>query len=77
MTKTITLSQKIPDDPFYSFWTYKEMYLVNKATDEVLTQTDEGLQLLPKVTTQPDPTQQWILDYNSENFPKYVLVTEL
>ena len=42
------------------------MYLMNKATGEVLTQTDEGLQILPKIIDSKDPSQQWIFDFNGE-----------
>ena len=67
MTKTVTLSKRIPDDPNYSFWTYEDMYLLNKATGEVLTQTDEGLEIQPKISdSTPDPSQQWTFDFNGE-----------
>ena len=66
MTKTVTLSKRIPDDPNYSSWTYEDMYLVNKATGEVLTQTDEGLEIQPKITDSADPSQQWTFDLNGE-----------
>ena len=66
MTKAVTLSKRIPDDPNYSSWTYEDMYLVNKATGEVLTQTDEGLEIQPKITDSADPSQQWTLDFNGE-----------
>ena len=66
VTKDVTLSKRIPDDPNFSFWTYEEMYLTNKATGEVLTQTDSGLKILPKETASNEPSQQWIIDINSK-----------
>ena len=66
VTKDVTLSNRIPDDPNFSFWTYEDMYLTNKATGEVLTQTDSGLKILPKETASNEPSQQWIIDINSK-----------
>ena len=41
------------------------MHLINQATGEVLTRTNDGLQLKPRISDDGDPSQQWILDYNS------------
>ena len=41
------------------------MHLINQATGETLTRTDDGLQLKPRISDDGDPSQQWILDYNS------------
>ena len=69
VTKFVTLS-KVPDVPNFSFWTYGEMYLMNKATGRVLTQTPEGLQILPKIGSK-DASQQWTLDFNGVIFSQY------
>ena len=69
VTKFVTLS-KVPDVPNFSFWTYEDMCLVNKATGEVLTQTPEGLQILPKIGSK-DASQQWTLDFNGVIFSQY------
>ena len=66
VTKDVTLSNRIPDDPNFYFWTYEDMYLTNKATGEVLTQTERGLKILPKETASKEPSQQWIIDINSK-----------
>ena len=67
MTKFVTLSKRIPDDPNFSFWTYEDGYITNKATAEVLTQTDKGLRIMPKITVSKDASQQWTLDFNGED----------
>lgn len=66
--KDVTLSKTITADPNFSFWTYDDMYLINKATGKVLTQTPEGLQILSKVTGSKDSSQQWTLDFNGVIF---------
>ena len=60
------MSKKIPADPNFSFWTYEDMYLTNKAEGEVLTLTDGRLQILPKETASKEPSQQWSFDINSK-----------
>ena len=66
VTKDITLSKNISADPNFSFWTYEDLYLTNKAKGEVLTQTDGGIQIMPKETASKEPSQQWIFDINSK-----------
>ena len=64
----VTLSKTISADPNFSFWNYDDMmmYLWNMATQTVLTQTPEGLKILPLAESSEDSSQQWILDFNGE-----------
>ena len=60
------MSKNIPNYAPFSFWKYEDMNLINLATGDALTRIDDGLTLMPK--NAPDyinPSQQWILDYNS------------
>ena len=47
-------------------WKYEEGFLVNMGTKKVLTETNKGLVLSGKLGNQPDPSQQWTLDYNGK-----------
>ena len=66
----VTLSKTISADPIFSFWFYDEMMmvLVNEATMGVLTQTPEGLKILPEALSSEDSSQKWTLDFNGEIF---------
>ena len=68
MTNKVSLSSNIPDYALFNFWRYEDMHLINQATGETLTRTDDGLQLKPRISDDGDPSQQWILDYNSNFF---------
>ena len=62
----VILSKNIPNYAPFSFWKYEDMNLINLATGDALTRSEDGLVLMPKNESDyMDPSQQWILDYNS------------
>ena len=65
------MSKNIPFDPNFSFWTFEDMYVTNKAKGEVLTHTDGRLQILPKETASKEPSQQWSFDINSKIYLEF------
>ena len=66
VTDWVSLSKNIPNYAPFSFWKYEDMNLINLATGDALTRIDDGLILKPKnASDYMDPSQQWILDYNS------------
>ena len=64
----VSLSNNYPDYAPFSFWKYEDMSLINQATGEALTQTDDGLMVMPLDLNNVNSSQQWILDFNSKNF---------
>lgn len=63
------MSKNIPDYAPFSFWKFDEdMNLINLATGQALTVDSYSgrLRLKPKAYFDKEPSQKWILDYNSK-----------
>ena len=67
----MSLNNDIPDYAPFSLWKYEEMSLINIATGEALTRSDDGLMLMPRASDNIDQSQQWILDFNSKHFNNF------
>ena len=63
----VFLVKYFPQDHQLYEWLYEDGYLTNKHSGHVLTNSDEGIKVLPKLSDEtPDASQQWILDYNGK-----------